>query len=68
MRDLLARDPPGGAEAGADRVRDGGEGGPVGTVAALGVTVPAGVPPDRVAAAVRAAATRARPPVPPPSP
>ncbi|MER5735326.1 helix-turn-helix domain-containing protein [Streptomyces sp. NPDC002262] len=42
--------------------------GPAGTVAALGVTVPTGVPLDRVAAAVRAAATRVRPPVPPPSP
>ncbi|MFE1343093.1 IclR family transcriptional regulator C-terminal domain-containing protein [Streptomyces sp. NPDC058757] len=41
--------------------------GPAGTVAALGVTVPTGVPLDR-AAAVRAAATRVRPPVPPPSP
>ncbi|MFE5895951.1 IclR family transcriptional regulator [Streptomyces sp. NPDC056488] len=43
--------------------------GPAGTVAALGVTVPTGVPLDRVVAAVRAAATRVRPPEPPsPSP
>ncbi|MGY3339048.1 IclR family acetate operon transcriptional repressor [Streptomyces filamentosus] len=40
--------------------------GPVGTVAALGVTVPTGVPLDRVAA-VREAARRVRPPEPPPS-
>ncbi|MFF6871021.1 IclR family transcriptional regulator C-terminal domain-containing protein [Streptomyces sp. NPDC012450] len=42
--------------------------GPAGPVAALGVTVPTGVPLDRVAAAVREAATRVRPPEPPPSP
>ncbi|MFF6790229.1 IclR family transcriptional regulator C-terminal domain-containing protein [Streptomyces filamentosus] len=41
--------------------------GPAGTVAALGVTVPTGVPLDRVAAAVREAARRVRPPEPPPS-
>ncbi|MFG3039312.1 IclR family transcriptional regulator [Streptomyces sp. NPDC048330] len=34
--------------------------GPLGTVAALGVTVPTGVPLERVAAAVRAAASRVR--------
>ncbi|MFB7591516.1 IclR family transcriptional regulator [Streptomyces sp. NPDC056169] len=41
--------------------------GPAGTVAALGVTVPTGVPLDRVTAAVREAATRVRPPAPEPS-
>ncbi|MFE0650734.1 IclR family transcriptional regulator [Streptomyces sp. NPDC059534] len=40
--------------------------GPAGTVAAVGVTVPTGVPLDRVTAAVRAAATRVRPPAPAP--
>ncbi|WP_327167410.1 IclR family transcriptional regulator [Streptomyces subrutilus] len=42
--------------------------GPAGTLAALGVTVPTGVPLDRVTAAVRAAAARVRPPEPPPYP
>ncbi|WP_369142079.1 hypothetical protein [Streptomyces sp. R44] len=41
--------------------------GPAGTVAALGVTVPTGVPLERVTAAVRAAAGRVRPPEPSPS-
>ncbi len=41
--------------------------GPLGTVAALGVTVPTGVPLERVAAAVRAAALRVRPPEPSPA-
>ncbi|MFI2738463.1 IclR family transcriptional regulator [Streptomyces sp. NPDC018711] len=40
--------------------------GPAGTVAALGVTVPTGVPLARVTAAVRAAAARVRPPEPSP--
>ncbi|MFZ4301565.1 IclR family transcriptional regulator [Streptomyces cinereoruber] len=42
--------------------------GPTGPVAAIGVTVPTGVPLDRVAAAVREVATRVRPPGPPPAP
>ncbi|MFD8321522.1 IclR family transcriptional regulator [Kitasatospora purpeofusca] len=42
-------------------VRGGG-----GTVGAVGVTVPTGVPLDRVVAAVRAAAARVRPPAPAP--
>ncbi|WP_329206923.1 helix-turn-helix domain-containing protein [Streptomyces sp. NBC_01696] len=41
--------------------------GPSGTVAALGVTVPTGVPLERVAAAVREAALRVRPPEPSPA-
>ncbi|CAN3977893.1 Transcriptional regulator, IclR family [Kitasatospora purpeofusca] len=44
-------------------VRGGGGGG---TVGALGVTVPTGVPLDRVVAAVRAAVARVRPPAPAP--
>ncbi|MFB7514313.1 IclR family transcriptional regulator [Streptomyces sp. NPDC056144] len=42
--------------------------GPAGPVAALGVTVTAGVPLDRVTAAVREAATRVRAPLPAPWP
>ncbi|MFD5871270.1 IclR family transcriptional regulator [Streptomyces sp. NPDC060322] len=40
----------------------------VGTIAALGVTVPTGVPLDRVVGAVRAAVAQVRPPEPSPSP